>query len=90
MITIITWHRKKHLQSMQNRNVFSSNTAQWLLLMGNQAVTKVDFAKLCSSLLGMPVLLKNLFISNLHLVFLMFRGPPLDRYNGGVIISIVI
>ena len=65
MITIITWHRKV----CQKRNVSSSNTAQWMLSMGNQVVAKVDFAKLCFSLLGMPVLLKNLFISNLKSLF---------------------
>ena len=75
MITIITWHRKNIYKVCKNRNIFPSNTTQWLLSMGNQVVNKIDFAKLCFSLLGMPVLLKNLFISlslHLHLVFLMF------------------
>ena len=73
MIMIITWHRKKHLQSMPKSKRFSGNTAQWLLSMGNQVVTKADFAKLCFSLLGMSVLPKNLFVSNLKSLFGVFN-----------------
>ena len=59
---------------MPKQKLFSSKYTQCLLSMGNQIATKVDFAKLSFILLGEPVLPKKslqLFISNLHLLFLM-------------------
>ena len=51
----------------QNRNVFSSNTFQWHLSMGNQVAAKADFPRLCFSLLVLcfslrvkPFLLKKI------------------------------